>query len=112
MMKKEDALLLLLSTGKKEMSIRDAVSIIEMVTKDPLVIREVLESAEEEGLIKRHEKTVYISSSAPQKKLSIRRVDCDSACKRCGVKIKNCYYIDAGSRELGPYGSECVNRIL
>ncbi len=111
-MKKEDALLLLLNNGRKEMSISEAVSIIEMVTKDPLIIREVLESAEADGLIKRHDKIIYISSSGPKKKLSVRRVDCDSACKRCGIRIKNCYYVDAGSKELGPYGSECVSHIL
>jgi hypothetical protein len=109
-MKVEDAILLLASAGNREMKVKDAVEIIEMVTS---TIKEVLKNAESMGLIKRNEMSIVISEDfADFPKPKIKKLDCDSACKRCGIKIKNCFYIDLDDRRLGPFGSECVNKIL
>jgi hypothetical protein len=112
-MKIYDALLLLAGSAHKTMSVRDAVAIIELVTKNPETIKEVLKTAEERAIISRDEKNITISEGAvgfPKPKIT--RVDCESACNRCGMRIKNCYYVDFDDHRLGPYGSECVNRIL
>jgi hypothetical protein len=112
-MKSEEALLLLATSARKTISVRDAVAIIELVTKNPGTIKEVLKTAEEIGIITREEKVITISEGAAGfPKPKITRVDCESACRRCGVKIKNCYYIEFDDHKIGPYGSECVNRIL
>ncbi len=112
-MKIEDALLLLAASTRKTVSVRHAVEIIELVTKNPEKIKEILKTAEEMEIIKREEKTIIIAEGAAAfPKPKITRVDCESACRRCGVKIKNCHYIEFEDHRLGPYGSECVNRIL
>ena len=112
-MKIEDALLLLAASKKPILAVKDAVEIIELVTHSPEAVKEVLARAEEIGLIKREGSTVYISEGASGfRKPRIRKVDCDSTCRRCGVRIKNCFYIELEDRVLGPYGSECVQRIL
>jgi hypothetical protein len=112
-MKSDDALLLLAASARRSISVRDAVAIIELVTKNPETIKEVLKTAEERGIISRDGKKITISEgSASFPKPRITRVDCESACRRCGVKIKNCHYIEFEDHRLGPYGSECVNKIL
>ncbi len=112
-MKTVDALLLLAASVRRTMSVRDAVEIIELVTRNPETIKAVLEAAEEQGIIRRVERTVTIlDGAAAFPKPKITRVDCESSCRRCGVRIKNCHYIVFEDHRLGPYGSECVNKIL
>jgi hypothetical protein len=112
-MKVEDALYLLGVSEKKILSMKEAVEIIELITRNPETIKDVLITAEERGIIKKEGKTVYISTESSNfPKPRIKRVDCESACRRCNVKIKNCYYVVTDDKELGPYGSECINRIL
>jgi hypothetical protein len=109
----EDGMLFLLSSKKKVITVREAVEIIEMVTKNPKMIKNVLKTAEERGLLTRNGVNLIISEGASRfPNPWIKRVDCESACKRCGVRIKNCFYVQIDDREFGPYGSECVNRIL
>ncbi len=109
----EEAILLLTTSGKRELTVKDAVGIIELVSNDPELIRKALEQAEEKGFLKRVKKTIYISEAVvSHARPSVRRVDCTSNCKRCGTNIKNCYYIDLEDRTLGPFGSECVQKIL
>jgi hypothetical protein len=113
MMNVEGALLLLSAAKKREMTVKEAVEIIELVTRNPEFIKTVLETAEERGLIKREGKKVYIAEEgASSFKPRIRRVDCDSSCRRCGIRIKNCFYILIDDYQFGPYGSECVNKVL
>ncbi|MFQ5800198.1 MAG: DUF5830 family protein [Candidatus Hydrothermarchaeales archaeon] len=113
MMKVEEALLLLSSSKRKEMTLKEAVEIIEMVTRDPEVIKHILSEAEERGLIRREGKMVYIAEGVSSlHKPRVKRFDCDSSCRRCGIRIKNCFYILIDDRKLGPYGSVCVNKVL
>jgi hypothetical protein len=113
MMKVDTALHLLLSSGKKSLTIKEAVELIELVTKDPELIREVLKKGVEQGSLERKETNVAISTGDTVfTKPRIRRFDCDSSCRRCGVKIKNCHYIIIEDEELGPFGSECVRKVL
>ena len=113
MQKTEDALHLLAASARRTMSVRDAVEIIELVTKNPQTIKAILEAATKQRIIKRVETTVTIlDGAAAFPKPKITRVDCDSSCRRCGVRIKHCHYIEFDDHRLGPYGSECVNKIL
>jgi len=111
-MKIEDALLLLTAVSEKELSVKEAIEVIELVTKNPEMIKKVLLTAEERGLIQRDGKRLFLmegSTGFPAPR--VRRVDCESSCRRCNIRIKNCYYIMIEDRELGPYGSECVQKI-
>ena len=111
-MKVEDAIHLLAASGNRVMKVKDAVEIIEMVTKHPDAIKEVLKTAEVMGLIKRDEMRIFISGDVEDfPKPKIKKVDCESSCRRCGIKLKNCFYIELDDRRLGPYGSECVSKI-
>jgi len=113
MQKTEDALHLLAASARRTMSVREAVEIIELVTRNPASMKEILKAAEEQGIIERDDKTITISEGAAAfPKPKITRADCESSCRRCGVRIKNCYYIEFDDHRLGPYGSECVNKIL
>ncbi len=110
---KDAALELLLGIKKKELTVKEAVEIIELVSRDPEAAKEVLKAAEEDGLLRRDGKKIYISTASSNfSRPRIKRLDCESSCRRCGTSIKNCFYIVLEDRELGPFGSECVNKIL
>jgi murein endopeptidase len=112
-MELEDGILLLLNSKKQVMTVREAVEIIEMVSKDSKYIKNVLKTAEERGLLTRSGVNLTISEGVSRfPNPRIKRFDCDSSCKRCGLRIKNCFYVQIDDREFGPYGSGCVNRIL
>ena len=112
-MKIEEALLILTSTKTREMTVKDAVSILELVTKNPETIKKALKSAEEKGIIKREGKKIYVSREAwTRGEVRIRERSCESSCNRCGIKIKHCYFIVFDEKEFGPFGSECVRRML
>ena len=111
--KVEQALQLLSMLRDKEITIKEAVAIIELVTSVPGLIKETLRRAEERGLIKREKSRLILNFSAANFEFDskIKRVKCDSACKRCGRKITCCYFILLQDSEIGPFGSGCVRKL-
>lgn len=108
--KVEQALQLLGMLKGKEITIKEAVAVIELATNVPELVKETLRRAEERGLIKK-EKSKLIISDAVEFNAKIRKVKCESNCKRCGRRIINCYFITLRDSELGPFGSECVRKL-
>lgn len=108
--KVEQALQLLGMLRGKEITVKEAIEVIELVTSVPELVKETLRRAEERGLIKR-EKNRIIISDAIEFNAKIRKVKCESNCRRCGRKITNCYFIVLDS-ELGPFGSECIKKLI
>ena len=104
---------LLLATGKKELSVKEAISLLRVLTKNPDVIRETIKLAEKRGILHR-EKGKFIIKESPSIKVDIRikKQKCLENCKRCGKKITNCFYIDLGDFIVGPFGSGCIRKIL
>lgn len=110
-MEPEDVFILLRSSKKKELTVKEAVEIIELVTPDPAQIRHFLEEAEKKGIIKRVGKVIMVTGAGVFRRPKIRRAECRLSCRRCKRMIKNCHYIDMGDHELGPFGSECVQKL-
>jgi hypothetical protein len=111
-MKIEEGILLLASSKKKSLTVKEAVEIIELVSRDPRVIKEVLNIAENRGILKRRGTSIEISKGVSGfSKPKVKRLECESSCRRCGLKIKNCFYIEIDDQIFGPFGSECVQKI-
>lgn len=105
------ALAILKNIKARELKLRDAVAIIELISKSSEFSKNILKKAEEEKIIERRKNYIRIIS-APEKeeRIKIRKRSCTAICKRCGKEIKNCYYLYFPSFEieLGPYGSKCI----
>lgn len=111
--KLEQALQLLSMLKGKEITIKEAVAIVELVTNVPELVKETLRKAEERGLIKREKRKLILKFSEAGFKFGskIKKVKCESSCRRCGRKITSCYFIVLQDSELGPFGSECVRKL-
>lgn len=113
--KVEQAIRLLISASAKEMSLKDAVGLIELVTNVPELIRETLKIAEDKGLLEKKSNRFIIKRDAisdltwPRPK--VKRVLCVDNCKKCGRRIGVCNYIVMEDTTYGPFGSECLRKL-
>lgn len=107
------AIALLKNAKRKDLSVKEAVEIIELVSKKPEFVKTVLKKAEGEGIIKREKFVLYITSKASSdERLRIKKAQCIASCRRCGKSITSCYYLSIFGKELGPYGSSCIRTLL
>ncbi len=109
--KVEQALQLLGMLRGKEITVKEAVAVIELVTNVPELVKETLRRAEEKGLIKREKHRIVVSDAGFESSAKIKKVKCENNCKRCGRKITNCYFVLLQDSEIGPFGSECVRKL-
>jgi hypothetical protein len=108
------ALQLLSMIKEKEVPVKEAVEVIELVTSVPELIRKTLERAEAEGLIKREKGKIVLKFSDETFEFGyprIKKIKCDDRCKRCGKKITSCYYLLLPDTEIGPFGSKCIKKL-
>lgn len=106
----ERALGLLMAVKEKEITVREAVEIIELVTRGH--VKEVLKIAEERGVIKRSGKKItVISDGIELDSPEIKKAACAATCARCGKAITSCYFICFFDDELGPFGSGCIRKL-
>ena len=85
-----------------------------LITRDFKIIDEILKIAQEEGLLKRTEKTYSITpgtSSLKFEKPKIVKRDERTNCRLCGKRISTGYYVILQSHTIGPYGSSCIRKI-
>jgi hypothetical protein len=96
----------------EELSLADAVDRIETVTSDPVVTREILETAERRGVIDREGDTVvpttrnYLSFES-----DVVSKEGEFTCRRCGAGISTGYFMRFDDAEHGPFGSSCIRKV-
>ena len=108
-MKIERALGLLGAVKKKEISVKEAVELIELVTK--VHVKDLLKEAEERGVITRDKKRIIISDDIDFEVPKIKKAECEASCMRCGKAITSCYFISFMDDEIGPFGSACIRKL-
>jgi len=108
-MKIEHALGLLGAAKGRELSVKEAVELIELVTMTR--VKEVLEEAEERGVIKRKGKRIIVSDDIEFEVPKIKKAQCDANCTRCGKAITSCYFITFMDDEIGPFGGGCIKKL-
>ncbi len=114
--KVKQALMLLMSVNSSELTVKEAVEVIELVTNEPESIRETLKIAEQKGLITREGGRIIFKTHHPIVDLTwpkpkIKKTQCRDNCKRCGRRIGNCNYILLDDTIIGPLGSECIKKL-
>jgi|TARA_B100000315_G_scaffold260349_1_gene321048 hypothetical protein len=112
-MRIKNGLKLLTYINSKELTVKEIVDILKIVTKSPDTIKKILKLGEEKGLIIRDKGRIYFTSTNINNKVDrrIKKFDCLSNCLRCGKKIRNCYYICFEEEKYGPFGSDCMKKI-
>ena len=80
---------------QKELSVAEAVDRIELVTTDPALTREILDTAETRGVIER----------------DVRTREGEFTCRRCEASLSTGHFIKLDAGELGPFGSTCIRKV-
>ncbi|WP_158855726.1 DUF5830 family protein [Halorhabdus sp. CUG00001] len=94
------------------LSVAEAVDRLETITTDPRVTREILETAEADGIIEREETTIepvggnYVNFD---RQIIVR--DGEFTCQRCGAEISTGHFVNFDAGELGPFGSSCIRKV-
>ena len=108
----EDGISLLVQ-GKREMTLSDAMNMIEVVTKDPYLARRILEEAEKMEIIERKGSVIRSSTGMAgdyKKRMKIKHGN--FTCNRCGSGLVKGYFIITNDKEWGPFGPTCVKKIM
>ncbi|WP_435364463.1 DUF5830 family protein [Haloarchaeobius sp. DYHT-AS-18] len=95
-----------------ELSLADAMDRIEVVTRDPAAVREILDTAVMRGVIEREDGVVQTTGSGFVSQTSdVVTREGDFECRRCGTGISTGHFIKLEAGELGPFGSSCVRKV-
>jgi hypothetical protein len=105
---------LLASLEHDELSLADALDHLEAVTTDPALTREILDTAERRGVIRRDEGRLRVRRGGTFVRFEsqVVRRDGEFDCLRCGAGLSTGHFIQFDAGELGPFGSSCVRKVL
>ena len=103
---------LLASIEADEIDLAEAVDRIETITTDPTLTREVLDVAEERGLLDRERGIVTPRRGTFVRfERQVRTREGKFDCRRCGTEIGTGYFIAFDAGEVGPFGSSCIRTV-
>ena len=95
-----------------EVSVADAMDRIETITTDPRTTRQILEEAEERGLVERDGGTLRpTGSNYLSFEQEVITKEGEFNCRRCGASLTTGYFMNLESGELGPFGSSCIRKV-
>nr|WP_188869877.1 DUF5830 family protein [Halarchaeum rubridurum] len=95
-----------------ELSMAALMDRVETVSTHPRIVREIIEAAEERGLIERDGATVrpqgggYVRFGA-----DVVTKEGEFSCRRCGTGLSEGYFIRLDTGEIGPFGSSCIRKV-
>lgn len=104
---------LLAAAAEESLPLPEAVDRVETVTRDPTLVREVLDTAETRGVIERDGASVKSRVRGPTLELDrqVVRRDGDYDCRRCGKSLSTGHFVRFETGEVGPFGSSCVKKV-
>jgi hypothetical protein len=99
--------------SNRDITLGEAIERIEIVTKNPRIVRQILDESERRSLIKREGKLIIslLSSLECEEEKIITRKG-EFICCRCGSSLVKGYFIEFNSKEWGPFGPTCVRKYL
>ncbi|WP_435101020.1 DUF5830 family protein [Halarchaeum sp. P4] len=96
----------------EELSMADLMDRVETVSTHPRVVSDIIEAAEERGVIERNGATVrpqgggYVRFGA-----DVVTKEGEFSCRRCGTGLSEGYFIKLDAGEIGPFGSSCIRKV-
>jgi len=97
-----------------DLSVKETLDRIELVTGEPAIQRAILDAAQERGVIEREGGTVRPVAEGTYVRFGRDVVvkEGDFACQRCGASLSSGHFLDLEHGELGPFGSTCIRYVL
>ncbi|WP_313694517.1 DUF5830 family protein [Halorarum halobium] len=98
----------------EELPLAEAMDRIEAVTTNPALTRDILDTAEDRGVIDREGASVRTRRGGSFVRFESEVVtrEGDFSCRRCGTAITTGHFVRFEAGELGPFGSSCVRKVL
>ncbi|AWB26903.1 DUF5830 family protein [Halococcoides cellulosivorans] len=104
---------LLANSEDDRLSLSAAVDRLEAITSDPAITREILDTAAMRGVIDREDAIIHVTSgSFVRLQRQVVRRDGEYSCRRCGAGLSTGHFVELESGDLGPFGPDCVRKIL
>lgn len=105
---------LLAHLERDSLTIADAVDRIETITTDPTLTRDILDAAEKRGVVEREDGRLRTDRGGTFVRFQqqVVRREGDFECRRCGASLSTGHFVTFDAGELGPFGPECVRRVL
>lgn len=95
-----------------ELSVAEAIDRLESITTNPRTTRQILEAAEERGVIEREGGEVRPKSDAYVRfESEVVTKEGEFSCRRCGTSLTTGYFIKMDAGEHGPFGSSCIRKV-
>ncbi len=104
---------LLAAAAEESLPLPEAVDRVETVTRDPTLVREVLDTAETRGVIERDGASVRSRVRGQTIELDRRvvRREGEYNCRRCGQSLSTGHFVRFETGEVGPFGSSCIRKV-
>ena len=108
------ALALIASLEPEALSLKQLVDRIELISSSPQETRAILDAATRRGLIARDGAQIAIRdrSVAPAVAPEVVVRAGSYRCRRCGRQLAEGHFITLPGGEVGPFGPQCVDRVL
>ena len=96
----------------EELTVKETVDRLETITDDHRLVREMLETAADRGVIERDGTSVRPATHDFLRfERDVVTKEGEFDCRRCGTGLSTGYFIDLESGELGPFGSSCIRKV-
>lgn len=97
-----------------ELPLSAVIDRIETVTTSPSLTREILDTAEKRGLIERADGRIRVCRGGSFVRFDQQVVarDGEFTCQRCGAGLTTGHFISFETGELGPFGSDCIRKVV
>ena len=97
-----------------ELSLSTVIDRLETITTSPSLTREILDGAEKRGLIERENGQIRVRRGGSFVRFEQQVVarDGEFSCQRCGAGLSTGHFISFETGELGPFGSDCVRKVV
>mgnify|MGYP007116777752 FL=1 len=105
---------LLAAIEHEDLPLSAAIDRLETVTTSPSLTREILDTAEKRGVIDREESRLRVRRGGAFVRFESDVVarDGEFECRRCGAGLSTGHFIQFDAGELGPFGSECIKKVV
>lgn len=97
-----------------ELSVKEAMDRIEIVTTSPQRQREILDEAARRGVVEREGGTVQpvVDGTYVSFESDVVVKEGEFSCERCGAGITEGHFVRFDADEMGPFGSTCIRKVL
>ena len=96
----------------EELTVAEVLDRVETITSDPRLTRQILSTAQCQGVIERDDGVVRPTSRAYVRfESQVVQKEGEFECRRCGAGLSTGHFIRFDAGEFGPFGSSCIRKV-